>query len=311
MKINLVSFYSEGEPNDKGINLTEARDIFINSARNNVDNIKIYSPKILKEEGYDYFVKEYPISNLVTMNPNLNYVGFTAWKPLIILLELNKMDDNDILVYRDINCIKYPQLKNFNNFKENIIKLLDICNFDFFISFDPYGFVAENLVKTNIIRELGENHKFSYNYPMLIANFIVVKKSKISEELLNEWLENCKNEKYIDGKQYGDLSPKFSRSTPEQSILTVIISNWIRKRKHNIPKSYPLLILNDRNFDQPVIRPEFNHLKYLDDSREDFTNLSNTDLTNNYFNYILLIIFIIIILFLGFKIQINFRYTST
>ena len=47
---------------------------------------------------------------------------------------------------------------------EEIIDLLNINNFDFFISFDPYGFVAENLCKTNIIKKLGEDHIFSYNY---------------------------------------------------------------------------------------------------------------------------------------------------
>jgi hypothetical protein len=291
VKINLVSFYSEGEPHDKGINLIQAKEEFMKVATDNVDDIFLYSPRILKNKNFDYYVKEYPISQLVTMNPNTNYVGFLAWKPLIMILELNKLNDGDILVYRDINCIKYPQLRNFNNFKENVIKLLDICKFDFFISFDPYGLIADNLCKTNIIRELGENHPFSYNYPMLIANFIIVRKSKISYELLYEWLINCSNNEYIDGEQYGALSPGFSRSTSEQSILTVIIANWIRKRKHNIPLRYPEVILRDRNFDQPFTRPEFNHLKFLN-----IENFENTEGNRyNYYTYIILILVLIII----------------
>jgi len=90
MKINLVSFYSEE------INLTEQKNIFIENAQNNVDNISLYSPQILKD--MNYHIKEYPVSSLVTMNPNTNYIGFLAWKPLIILLELHKMNDGDILV---------------------------------------------------------------------------------------------------------------------------------------------------------------------------------------------------------------------
>ena len=116
MKINLVSFYSEGNPIDKGINLIDAKNLFIQKATNNVDNISLYSPQILKNLNYHTYIKEYPVSNLVNMNPNINYIGFSAWKPLIISLELEKMNDGDILVYRDINCIKYLHLQNFNNF---------------------------------------------------------------------------------------------------------------------------------------------------------------------------------------------------
>lgn len=299
MKINLVSFYSENEPYDKGINLLESKDIFITSAKDHVDNIFLYSPRILKEKNFEYSVKEYPVSDLVTMNPNTNFVGFLAWKPLIMLLELKKMNDGDILVYRDINCLKYPQLKNFNNFKENIIKLLDICKFDFFISFDPYGFTAENLCKTNIIKKLGEDHKFSYNYPMLIANFIIVRKSRISEELLNEWLENCKIEEYIDGLKYGELSEKFTRSTSEQSILTIIIANWIRKCKYNIPKTYPEVILEGRNYDRPIIRPEFNHLDFI--KNEDVcSDLIKANKYNKTFELITNIILLIFFIFLQY-----------
>jgi hypothetical protein len=286
MKINLVSFYSEGEPIDKGINLTEQKNIFIANAQNNVDNISLYSPQILKDLNYNNYVKEYPVSSLVTMNTNINYIGFLAWKPLIILLELNKMNDGDILVYRDINCIKYPQLKNFNNFKENTINLLNINNFDFFISFDPFGFISENLCKTNIIKKLGEDHIFSYNYPMLIANQIIIRKSRISEELLNEWLLNCNIEEYIDGNAYGEMSINFKRSTPEQSILTIIIANWIRKRKYNIPIDYPKIILIDINYDNPIERPEFNHLKFLE--IENFTNIDSPK-KFNYDNTVIII----------------------
>jgi hypothetical protein len=272
MKINLVSFYTDGEPIDKGINLLEAKELFINSAKDNVDGISLYSPSILKKLNYGNYVKEYPVSELFGMNPNINYIGCLAWKPLIILLELVKLNDGDILVYRDINCIKYPQLRNFNNFKQNTINLLNINNFDFFISFDPYIYIAENLCKTNIIKKLGEDHIFSYKYPILIANHIVVRKSKISEELLREWLYNCEIEEYIDGKIYGESAKNFERSTPEQSILTIIIANWIRKRKYNIPLNYPQVILDNRNYDKPVVRNDFKYLEYL--NIENFTNVS-------------------------------------
>ena len=296
MKINLVSFYTEGEPNDLGINLSETKNIFIENAQNNVANISLYTPKILKSMGYDYHVKNYENIGVGFMNPRCNNMGFFAWKPLIMLLELEKMNDGEILVYRDMNSDKYPQLKNFDNFEQIIYNTLTIVDFDFFIPFDPYGLYNENICKTAIIKELGENHKFSYKYPCLIANFIIVRKSKISIELLKEWLKHCENEKYINGEIYEENVPEFSRSTNEQSILCVIIANWIRYKKYNISNYYPKLVLIDRDITKLTIRPEFNYLKYLN-----IKKFTNNDNDNDYIPIITLIIIIISLIFICLK----------
>jgi len=121
---------------------------------------------------------------------------------------------------------------------------------------------------------------------MLIANQIIVRKSRISEKLLNEWLLNCNIEEYIDGNAYGELSINFKRSTSEQSILTIIIANWIRKRKYNIPIDYPKVILFDRNYDNPIVRPDFNYLKFL--KIENFTDI-NSPKKFNYDNTVIII----------------------
>ena len=84
-----------------------------------VDGYKFYTPSIIKQLGYHNHMLEFE-PGLVSQNKGMNMVGNCAWRPLIILLEMEKIKDNDIVVYRDINCNKYPTLKNFNNFKKSL-----------------------------------------------------------------------------------------------------------------------------------------------------------------------------------------------
>ena len=281
MKMNLVSFYTEGNNNDKGSDLTEAKNIIINSAKDNVDNISFYTPKILRDMGYHYHVKEYNNLGLVYMNPKFNLIGFAAWKPLIILLELEKMKNGDILVYRDINVIKYPQLKNYINFKKNIINIMNRVNFDFFIPRENNTLCLEQFCKTNIINDLAINPEFTKKFPLLIVNLIIVRKSKISIKFIKEWLMYCEVEKYINGEQYGKLSPKFKWFCPEQCILGVIVSNWVYQRKYNIPLKYPNIICKDRYIDNLITPTNYKYLK----------------LKNNNNNYLLIILLIILFIF--------------
>jgi hypothetical protein len=239
---NLVFFHTEGPPNDKGHNLTECRDIILNGAKPYMDNISYYNPRILKEMGFEYFVKEYDDLGCCT-NPNFHKMGFAAWKSLIIKLELEKLNEGDILLYRDSNTFHYPPYADYSDVKEVVDFSLNHCNFDFFISRETDDTKLKHHCKTNIIRELGEDHPFTYEFPLLASGFIAMKKSKISVELVDEWVKGSENKEWSTGKVYGDLHPTFEWSTPEQAILGVIIANWIRKRKYNIPINYPNLIM--------------------------------------------------------------------
>ena len=123
------------------------------------------------------------------------------------------MNDGDILVYKDSNSKKYPELKMFDNFKNNVNKLLKEVKFDFFIPRENNNLNLINHCKTNVLRELGNNDKFVYNFPLLICNVIIIRKSNISIEFLKEWLKACENEEWINGEVYGDMDPQFRWST--------------------------------------------------------------------------------------------------
>ena len=275
MKFNLVLFYSEGPPFDNGIDLSKNYEIVMNAAKIHFDNIEVYTPTKLIHLGYGEYVKRYDTGTLQIdrnkrklRNPGMNSVGFEAWKPLIIHLELNKMNDDDILIYRDFNAMKYERLACYNNIRNLSLRCLDLCGFDFFISKEDNNYQIKNLVKTNIIRELGEDHPFTYNFPMFIANFIVVRKSNVSRKLIQEWMLCSVNEEWRNGEQYGPLHTDFIWTTNTQAILCVILSNWIRKRVCNIPLDYPRvsfrgshIICNEKS--NLICNLNHDHLKYL------------------------------------------------
>ena len=244
---NLVFFISEGEPYDLGYNLIGCKDEIIKTAKSHVDNISYYTPRILRELGFEYFVKEYDELGC-SVNPNMHKLGFETWKPLIMKLELEKLNDGDILIYRDSNTEAYPGLlmgyDKIRTFSEN---MLDSCKFDFFIIKDfaadwipNTNFVQKSNCKTKVLRELGENHEFSYEFPVLTANNIIVRKSLSSMELIKEWVSASQNEKWATGL-YNEYPhhEDFMYHTNGQGLINVIIANWIRKRKYDIPLDYP------------------------------------------------------------------------
>lgn len=263
--INLVTFYSEGTPHDNGLNLSINKDIIFQQIKH-FNNISVYTPKILKKLGLNKYVKEYKKTGLVSMNKGMSKIGFCAWRPKILLLELEKMSEGEILIYRDMNIKKYPNLGNYDNIRNLVLKILDIVNFDFFVSRETNFFQLKQLAKTNIIRELGDDHPFTYNFPNLLCNFLIVRKSKVSIELLKEWENACLEEEWINGEQYGELHSSFRWSCPEQSILGVIIANWVRKRKHGISRYYPLIGFKGRNINNMYlynIKKDYDYLEYL------------------------------------------------
>lgn len=265
--INLVAFYSEGPPHDNGLDLSTNKQLFLKKASPHFNNITIYTPSIMRNMKLDKYVKEHMNTGLVSMNPGMSKVGFGAWKPKILLLELDKLKDGDILIYRDCNIKKYHTLGYYRDIRNIAQRSLCICGFDFFIPRENKKFKLRQFTKTNVIRELGENHIFTYEFPNLQVGLLtVVRKSKISMEIIQEWENACLNDKWINGKQYGKLDKEFRWSCPEQSLLGVIISNWVRNGKYGISRNYPRI--GFRNRDIYKIRyydkeDEYNYLNLL------------------------------------------------
>jgi len=264
VKFNLVSFLSEGPPHDNALNLIDNKDLLIENAKSHFDNIEVYTPRKMKELNLENYIKDYEVKGLSRANYGLSRIGNCAWKPKIILLELDKMNDGDILVYRDSNIKKYQCLGNYNNIKQIVTEALEICKFDFFVPVENNSFKLKHFTKTNVIKELGNNHPFTYEFPNIFAGLLtIIRKSKISMELVNEWCDASQVESWIDINQYGNLDKNFRYSCNEQSILGVIIANWIRNKKYNIPLKYPFIGYKNRVIQNKFFITNYEYLNLL------------------------------------------------
>jgi hypothetical protein len=264
-KFRFVSFYSEGLPHDKGYELSHY-DGLARTLLKNQCPIEMYTPRKLRELGYEYSVKEFDDTGCVTGNKKAEKLGFYAWKPLIIWLELLKMNDGGILLFHDLNIDKYPAYKdNFNKIFTFAEVCLDECGFDFFVSRENNIKRMFHHCKSMVIRELGGDHPFFYNFPQAIVNIMFIRKSKASMALVKEWMEACKNERWISGVRDENPHPGFIFHCPEQAILNAIIAKWVAEKTYNIPSHYPNIIFSGRSISSRVhVSPNnCTHMNYL------------------------------------------------
>lgn len=145
MKTKLLLFCSSNYYNINRIN----KDLIDNK-------YKLFNEvKLLNEHDLDDNIKVI-INNIIAKYGNKGY-GYWIWKPYIILQELNKLNNDDILVHLDCHC-KLNKLKNkFNrikNYLNNSNKPLIIAK----IGFNDYMYTTKKLL--NVI-ETYLNYNFS------------------------------------------------------------------------------------------------------------------------------------------------------
>lgn len=269
-KYHLVYFHSEGPPYDDSEDLSYCREKLIEVHQEHFDNIMFYTPTMMKKLGYSDTVREFEVTGMNLYYASMCKIGLSAWKPQILLLELDKLNFGDILIYRDANYKKYNQLLITKNIRSLAEECLESAGFDVFISRESLEIKLGEVCKGVVMKELGgENMKFVENMPLLICNFIVIKKSSESINFLKTWNESCKVDRYLDGHDHGVPHSKYWRNfnTNEQSIVNVLIARGIQKGY--IPRKYPRIGFLNRQIDNMVYWEDqsseaYEYLKYLD-----------------------------------------------
>jgi hypothetical protein len=263
IKIKLVIFYSQGHPYDNALDLTRQKNIMVELYKKDFDEIIIYTPEIIRNLGYGYLCNDYEDFGVITGNKEQKNIGFSKWKPLILKLELIKSTNSDIIVYHDVNCIKYTVYKKFTEVRNTIFDIINECNYDFFFP-QEQGIKLKRCCKNNVLIELGKNKDFNREYRQFCVNFIILKNTTITMCMLDEWLECCKNERWINGVSYHNEEPYFMWHCPEQSIINNIIANWIQEKKNNIDEKFPFFHIKDRNINNYQKIINYDYLKYLE-----------------------------------------------
>ena len=157
-------------------------------------------------------------------------------------------------------------------YPERAERLLKECKFDFYIAPTEYtcdgAKVKCNHCKAKVIRELGENAEIFNHAYTFHAFMFVMRKSSVTIELLTEWRDTMyEHPEWLNGDISDEPKQKLLYHSLDQCILSVIIYNWVRKRKHNIPGNYPIVKITYKNNDIVKIDdsdPFIHNYKYYD-----------------------------------------------
>ena len=150
--------------------------------------------------------------------------GYCLWKPYIILEDLNKMDDGDVLVYLDaaddLGDNGLDWIKNAMDNREYYIS-----------NWRGTRHKQREKTKKDCFVLMGCDSEFFYNFPQVEAGFVIFKKNQNNINFINQWLNYCKNENILTDKpnEYGNNLPEFKSHLYDQSVLTnLVLKNNIR-----------------------------------------------------------------------------------
>jgi len=218
------SLYQEGG-NGKKILINYADKGFVNSRKKlkesalnigGLDEVIEYGSNDIDES----FKKECP-----KHFENTRGAGLWLWKPYLILKTLNKINDNDILVYCDAGA----------TFTDTIIPYIEKMKSSIMLFNAPYKEWSSNeYTKMDIFKKLDcMNNKDVTHGTQLEAGFMILKKSNDSLEFIKQWLDLCKDYHLIsDEPSIEPNFPEFKENRHDQSIFSAL--GKLHKDKYNI-----------------------------------------------------------------------------
>jgi hypothetical protein len=129
--------------------------------------------------------------------------GLWIWKPKVIYDTLNKMKEGDILVYCDAGMYVNKKGKDRFNFYINQLEKHDMVVFSAGDNYKAQQFVKNDAIMAYYPTFNGEWTTYCY------AGIMIIKKTKNTLNLINDWLRLCENYHFIDknpSRKYRDFS---------------------------------------------------------------------------------------------------------
>jgi hypothetical protein len=219
--------------------LTFATGNFIDSAKKliaQVNSIGIKDAKLLFDEDLS---KEFKEEHQYLFRHKKGY-GYYIWKPYIIIEELKKLKDDEILVY--IDATDFPSASFFDHvlehFKTNDMMLVNR-------GYGPHGLWT----KRDTFVLMGCDNEDYWNKTQLEAGLICLRNNQFNIDFMNEWFSFCKNEQIISNSEnQSGLSnlDGFIDHRQDQSILTNL------QIKHNLPHQRLSHDMVFWNYNQPL-----------------------------------------------------------
>jgi hypothetical protein len=170
--------------------------------------------------------------------------GYWLWKPYIILKTLEKIPENDIVFYLDVDHYFTPNVGN-RNFISLIKEHLERDVYDserdapsqlFFIE---GGSTLPNIgyVKRDALILTGcDSEEYWYSY-IISAGFICWKNNSLSKKIVKEWLRFSRDKRILTNtpSQLAEEYPEFQRHNADASALSMVVAkNNLRKGHFDI-----------------------------------------------------------------------------
>ena len=182
-----------------------------------------YKPENISKE----FVEKH---NDIFNNFKSRGAGYWLWKPYIIMKEMEKADDGDLVFYTDAGMY----------FDSDPSALIDIAKEQTFTFFDISGHNVGHWTKRDCFIEMGCDGLGYDNELFTNAAMFILKVNDESRAFMNEYSHWCKNEVCITDKP-STLGPELSMYRGDHRHDQSILSILARKHKiihHRDPSQY-------------------------------------------------------------------------
>jgi hypothetical protein len=263
-RVHLATAYSRGPPHDRGLNLSQAHRIFEDTFAPHFDSYRGWTIAELRVVA-PQLTREFPDTDALPFNPGFEKVGFLAYKAHVLRAALDSAAAGDVVVYRDMNVLKYPQYSGLpTELRGLALWTLGASGADFFVGITHERWPVLRTLKSSAIRELVLGFwpsasalrrgyaaveaeaatrgielplRLVHHFPELMANFIVVRKSAQGYAMLGAWARALRNERWLRPEPDEAPHPCFHHFTPDQGLLAVTAIRRIFAGQ--LPPDYP------------------------------------------------------------------------
>lgn len=192
--------------------------------------------------------------------------GYWCWKPYLILKELEKLEDGDILLYSDIGCFFNPKAKaKFQEYIKRTLEsetgILGVRSYE-----ESYNTMPETVyyehhwTKGDVFEYFGVQEDSEITHTTQFESTIIFfKKSDFSMKFVRDWYKA-----YLDDYTLATDSPSrvpnfpgFVENRHDQSIYSILAkkyniesfsTNEIFQRNWNLLEQYPIWAMRDKAY---------------------------------------------------------------
>jgi len=253
----LLLFYTEGKPHDNGMHLERITMEVKKHLSENFTDVFCFNKRDLKKlPGGDKICNEYNhISSSAFSSRVANKIGFYDFKPFLIKHVLDKIPENSLLFWQDVNFEKYPQYwaTDWKGFEKYLTH-------DIYVSPESWGHKIKNNLSRSFLKQFFNEDEIE----MLLecSNFyagkVLMRNTPFTRSFISEWNDLCHNKELMlmfDNEPHED----FMFNCCDQNIMTALLYKYIKEGK--LPLNYPTFCFENRTWNNEHKQEFTNYIK--------------------------------------------------